>query len=289
MLKDSVVAMLVVHVDDIKIAATKEVTDSVVFELNKRFPTKHLGEVMWYMGSEYRRDREKGTLEISQTQFIRNVVERFGVTKTSPIPASPSLDLRYVSDEEPAMDVNFREIVGSLMWIANQTRPDISNAVRAIARFSHDPKEVHLKAARKIFEFLNATTHLGVTFRRESSLEDVEMEYDIETYVNADYAHKVDDSRSFSGVAVCCGGTLVSWLSRTQKCVTLFTIEFEYVAMADGVKEALCVRRVLVILMPSLGSPSIGVFEDNKGAINLAKNPLSQSNSKHIDVRYHFL
>ena len=187
------------------------------------------------------------------------------------------------------MDVNLREVVGSLKWIANQTRSDISNPVPEIARFSHDPKEVHLKAARKIFEFLNATTHLGVTFRRESSLEDVEMEYDIETYVNADYAHKVDDSRSFSGVAVCCGGTLVSWLSRTQKCVTLFTIEFEYVAMADGVKEALCVRRVLVILMPSLGSPSIGVFEDNKGAIDLAKNPLSSSNSKHIDARYHFL
>ena len=59
--------------------------------------------------------------------------------------------------------------------------------------------------------------------------------------------------------------------------------------MADGVKEALYVRGVLVFLMPSLGSPSIGVFEDNKGAIDLAKNPLSSSNSKHIDVRYHFL
>ena len=40
--------------------------------------------------------------------------------------------------------------------------------------------------------------------------------------------------------------------------------------------------------MPSFGSPGIGVFEDNKGAIDLAKNPLSSSNSKHIDVRYHF-
>ena len=97
MLNDAVVAMLVVHVDGIKIAATKEVTDSVVADLNTRFPTKYLGEVTWYMGSEYRRDREKGTLEISQTQFIRNVVDRFGITKTSPIPASPSLDLRYVS------------------------------------------------------------------------------------------------------------------------------------------------------------------------------------------------
>ena len=112
---DEVVAMLVVHVDDIKITATKEITDSVVADLNKRFPTKHLGEVTWYMGSEYKRDREKGTLEISQTQFIRNVVERFRITKTSPIPASPSLDLRHVSDEDPAVDASYREMLGSLM------------------------------------------------------------------------------------------------------------------------------------------------------------------------------
>ena len=86
----------------------------------------------------------------------------------------------------------------------------------------------------------------------------------IETHVDADYAHKVEDRRSVSGVAVCCGGTLASWFSRTQKCVTLFTTEAEYVAMADGVKEALYVRGVLVFLMPSLGSPGMGVFEDDK-------------------------
>ena len=140
MSNDAVVAMLVVHVDDNKIASTKEVTDAVVADLNKRFPTKHLGEVTWCMGSEYRRDRGKGTLEISQTQFIRDIVDRFGITKTSPIPASPSLDLRHVSDKEPAVEVGFREIVGSMMCIANQTRPYISNAARAIAWFSHDPK-----------------------------------------------------------------------------------------------------------------------------------------------------
>ena len=59
--------------------------------------------------------------------------------------------------------------------------------------------------------------------------------------------------------------------------------------MADGVKEALYARGVLVFLMPSVGSPSIGLFEDNKGAINLAKNPLSSTNRLHIHVRYHFL
>ena len=67
----------------------------------------------------------------------------------------------------------------------------------------------------------------------------------------------------------------MSWFSRPQKCVTLSTTEAEYVAIADGVKEALYVRGVLVFLMPSVGSPSIRVFEDNTGAIDLAKNPLS--------------
>ena len=137
------------------------------------------------MGGEYGRDREKGTLEISQALFIRNVDDRFGITMTSPIPASPSLDLRHVSNEEPAVNTNFREIVTSLMQIANQTRPDTSNAVRAIARFSHDPEGVHVKAARKILEYLGATAHLGLTFRREIKLEDVHLEYDIETYVYA--------------------------------------------------------------------------------------------------------
>ena len=55
MVAGDVVAMLVFHVDDIKIAATEKVTKVVVCAFNQRFPTKHLGEVEWFMGSEYER------------------------------------------------------------------------------------------------------------------------------------------------------------------------------------------------------------------------------------------
>ena len=168
-------------------------------------------------------------------------------------------------------------------------RPYISNAVQAVARFSHYPKEVHVQAAGKILEYLSATAYLGLTFKREGKLEDVQLKYDLETYVDGDYAHRAEDRRSVSGVAVCCGSTLVSWFSRTHKCVTLSTTETEYVVMADGVKEALYVRGVLVFSIPRVGSPSIGVFEDNNGAIDLTKNPPCLSNSKHIDVKYRFL
>ena len=92
---DEVAAMLVVYVDDIKIAATKEITDSVVADLNKRFPTKHLVEVTWYIASEYKRDREKGTLEILQTQLIRNIVPNILKSRK---PAPSPLLRRWTSD-----------------------------------------------------------------------------------------------------------------------------------------------------------------------------------------------
>ena len=176
-----------------------------------------------------------------------------------------------MSDEDKAVEASYREIVGSLMWVANQTRPNIANAIRAAARLLHDPGEVHVKAARKIIKYLSGTTYLNLTFRKDSKLQDVQLEYDLETYVDSAYAHKADDRRLVSGAAVCCGVSLVSWFSRTQKSFTLSTTEAEYVVKADRVKESLHVRGLVVFLMPNLGSPSIGVFEDNKGATDFAE------------------
>ena len=79
------------------------------------------------------------------------------------------------------------------------------------------------------------------------------------------------------------------WFSRTQKCVTLSTYEAEYVALCDAVKELLFLRQVWHFMIPGKGMPCFPVFEDNQGALQLSKNPVSNSNSKHIDVRHHFL
>ena len=291
-LKGVVVGVLVVHVDDLLFGGLRSTSDEVVAALNDTFPTKHLGDLTWYMGREYRRDRKAGTLEISQTTFIRGMLERFNVSRLSPIPASPSVDLRNLDGgEESVADKPFREVVGSLLWVANQTRPDIANAVRAVARFSHDPKTVHWKAVERILKYLRATADLGLTYRKEDSLDgDLSCVLDLGVYVDADYASKATDRRSVSGVTVVCGGSPVAWFSRTQKCVTLSTTEAEYVAMGDGVKEAIFMRGVLTFfLVPDYKLEHIEVFEDNEGAKALAENPLSSSNSKHIDVRHHFL
>ena len=284
MMGDEVMGMVAIHVDDILYAGTKSLPKVVVEALGDSLPTKNLGEVKFFLGCAFIRDREAGTIEISQESYIRSVLERFNICRTSPIPASLANDNRSLMEDEGAGDVPFREVVGSLMWIANQTRPDISNAVRAVARHSHEPKKSHWKAAQKILNYLLETAHLTLKFKQDSTV-------DVGTlvYVDADFASKATDRRSVSGALVFVAAMLLVSISRTQKCVSQSTSEAEYLAMGDGVKEALFVNGILQFLRPSVESRKIEVPEDNEGAIALAENPLSSCRSKHIDVRHHFL
>ena len=70
---------------------------------------------------------------------------------------------------------------------------------------------------------------------------------------------------------------------------SLSSIEAEYIAMGDDVKELLFVRQVLRFLRPGHKKKRVTVFEDNEGAISLASNRLVSGRSKHIGVRHHFL
>ena len=166
MMGDEVVEMIAIHVDDILYAGTKSLAEVVVEALGDSLPTKNLGEVKFFLGCEFIRDREAGPIEISQESDIRSVLKRFNICRTSSIPASLANDNRSLKEDEGAEDVPFREVVGSLMWIASQTRPDISSAGRAVARRSHEPKRSDWKAARKILNYLLKTAHLTCSSSR---------------------------------------------------------------------------------------------------------------------------
>ena len=162
------------------------------------------------------------------------------------------------------------------------TRPDIANAVRAVARQAHDPAERHWRVVRKIISYLNETKDLGLVFVKDGDRK-------LSVYVDADYANKDNDMRSVSGVAVMVGGTVVNASSTTQHCATLSTSEAEYVAMAQGENTVLFTEAVLNFLQPELANETIEFFEDNQGAIAKAENPTSGGRTKNIDVRYPFI
>ena len=95
-------------------------------------------------------------------------------------------------------------------------------------------------------------------------------------YADADCVSKATDRRSVSGAMVFVAAMLVVWISRTQKCVSQLTSEAKYLAMGDGVKEALVVNGMLQFLRPSRKPRKIDVLEDNEGAIALQVIPLAR-------------
>ena len=104
----------------------------------------------------------------------------------------------------------YREAVGSLMWLSNNTRPDIADAVRAASRHNGNPTPEDWRKVLRIFEYLNSTVDLGITYERGSSEKLV-------AFSDADYA-KFDDRRSVSGGAIlfCCA-VVVFFLKDTEK------------------------------------------------------------------------
>ena len=258
LIEDGAVSIIaVVHVDDIFAAGLKSRCDRFCEDLNELVPINNIGELTWYAGCHYSRDRANGMLTISQKTFTDQLVDKYGVTLGKKNPGWTGEKFDRVDDAgEAEGDWPFREVVGSLMWLANQTRPDISDAVRAVARYCHAPKLVHWQATLCILQYLKSTSNFGITFQRGSGI-------DLEVYADANYAEKATDRRSVSGGVVICGGATVSWFSRTQKCVTLSTTEAEYVAMGDAVKEALFLRHVWCFLFPDRAVPCMKVFEDN--------------------------
>ena len=133
----------VVHVDDIFAVGQKERCDRLCVDLNQTIPVKNLGDWKRYGGCRYPRDCKRGSLTKSQQSFAEELVKKFRVTSVQSVTPKIKVKLEDFHEDEETGSWPFRELVGGLMWVTISTRPDISNAVRSVARYCSAPKAVH--------------------------------------------------------------------------------------------------------------------------------------------------
>ncbi|GKA35089.1 retrovirus-related pol polyprotein from transposon TNT 1-94 [Tanacetum coccineum] len=112
---------------------------------------------------------------------------------------------------------------------------------------------------------------------------------DIETIMYADSDHAGDyvDRKSTSGVCTFMGCCLTSWFSKKQTTLAISTTEAEYVSAEKACQQALWMKQALVDY--GIRLDGIPIMCDNKWAIDLSKNPVQHSRTKHIEIRHHFL
>jgi hypothetical protein len=148
------------------------------------------------------------------------------------------------------------------------------------ARFQANPKEIHLRAMKRIMRYLVYTPKFGPWYSKGST-------FDLIGYSNADYVGCKIDRKSTSGTCQFLGRSLVSWASKKQNSIALSTTKAEYVAAGHSCAQLLWMRQTHRDYGYKLSK--VPLLCDNETAICMADNLVEHNCTKHIDIRYHFL
>ena len=183
-----------------------------------------------------------------------------------------------------------------LLYLSSNSRPDIQFAVHQCARFTHAPRNSHADAIKRICRYLQGTSTKGLEFTLTKEME-------LDLYVDADFAglwnYESDQDpicvKSRTGFVITLGGCPVTWVSKLQTEITLSTLEAEYIALSTAMRDLVPMRRILKEIGAKLNlnfmKPAMvhsTIFEDNNGALGLAKAPKLTPRTKHIAVKYHW-
>ncbi len=227
---------------------------------------------------------------MDQTKYIDTLLEQYGMVSCNvahtPMTTSAPLHL----DENHALSESnhalYRSIVGSLMYIATCTRPDISFAVGELGRFTHQPTQAHLTAAkRRVLRYLKGTRNLQVNY--VSRLKN-DMEPKLIGYAEADFARDVESRRSVSGKVFIYGSSPVAWKSKRQTITATSTTEAENIALSECSKMSMTLGNITHELTDKDPFP-INIYEDNRTAKMIANDESSAKRTKHIDIKYHHI
>ena len=277
--------IVAVYVDDlIVIAKTPETIKKIKESLAAHFKMKDLGKLHYCLGISIQHDEERGSLWMDQRQYIQLLLKRYGLSQAKTATTPADINVKLVKNDgvsKPVNPLNYQSMVGSLLYAAITTRPDIAQAVGAVSKFNSCPTEAHLTAVKRIFRYLKGTIDLCIKYERSADNRLV-------GFSDADWAGDLNDRHSTTGNLFMMSGAAIDWISKKQPVVALSTTEAEYVALSAATQEAVWLSRLLTDIKAPPKAPIL-IKEDNQGTIAVARNPVSHNRTKHIDIKFHYV
>jgi len=275
---------LAIYVDDAVIfGEDKESINRVIDYMRQHFNVKIISNPC-FIGVAVKRYPE--ALMLHQGAYIKRMLARYGMEnckgaksllETHHVLRSPELMERPVLD-----DIPYAAAVGTLLYCALATRPDIAHSLSLLSKYTKAPRKAYWKVIKRVFRYLQATSNYGLPYSK------IESNLTLGCYTDAYWGGDQSSRRSMSGMVLFLETVPVSYHSQQQLCVALSTTEAGYIAASDRVKSLIWVKRFTKELGITKAEQA-KTLSDNQGALKLIRNPEFHSRTKHIDIRFHFI
>ena len=254
-------------------------------------------DVHAFLGVQIKRNAD-GSVEMTQSGLIQKILNYTGMTDCNAKGTPSGLQPLGTDSEGKPFDEEweYARVVGMLMYLSSNTRPDIQFAVHQCARFTHVPRGSHAEAIKRICRYLQGTKDKGIIMKPKENPT-------LDCYADADFAGlwNIENDqdpvcvKSRTGYVITLGGCPVIWVSKLQTEIAVSTLEAEYIALSQAMRQFLPMKELLTEIVNRGGMDvecksllHSTIFEDNAGAKGLASSPRITPRTKHIGVKYHF-
>lgn len=274
--------ILLLYVDDILLIGNcSNKIGQIKCNLFKEFEMVYLGCPEKFLGIEIKRDKNNKRIFLSQKEFMLKMLERFGMMECKPV-KTPMVTVRNIDNENMAEKYKqypYKQAIGSLLYLANGTRPDITYAVNVLSRKQTNFNSNDWIQVKRVFRYLRGTLDLGLQYKSEKD--------GLDCYVDASLGMNDETGKSTSGLVIMLFGDVICWRSKKQTHVALSSSEAEYIAMSLACKELTCYKEMCKKLIKLDVLPTL--YEDNNAAIKLAKSDESKALKHIVKLSYHYV
>lgn len=273
------ILILLLYVDDILLACKNcNLIDKTVTLLSKEFEIVNLGFPTRFLGIEISLDYDLN-ISLTQTTILDSILKKYQMDESKPVSTPIVCDSEYENLKHTRLaDYSYRSAIGSLMHLANYTRPDIAFAVHYLARYQQKPEPIHFVMVKRIFRYLNGTSTCSLKFDKNSSTV-------LESYVDASYKDDPKTARSTTGYVIMYHGNLIGWRSRLQRIQVKSTTQAEYIAICDASDDILFLARLIEETLELKNVFPVTTFEDKEACISQCENTATRGKLKFIEKK----
>jgi hypothetical protein len=252
-------------------------------QLTGKFKMRDLGDLRWFLGIRIVRNRDCRRIWLSQDSYVENIAARFNLDQLHGSPSTPmTIELLTPNDEvaDQAFIHLYQRKVGSIMYAAVITRPDVARTAAVLSTFLTNPSNAHMAAANRCIQYLYGTRQLGILFDGELS-DDSELA----VYTDASFADDPRDRKSSQGHLITLFGGPIAWKSGKQDTITTSSTEAELLALTAVAKEAVATLRLFAGMRFELAD-GLSIWCDNQQTIRLVNSELPRLRTalRHVDI-----